>query len=119
MKEEYKDIKGFEGFYKISNYGEVYSLNRFVLSKTGIRFYKGRKLKKAIDGTGYFSIVLCKNSSLITKKIHRLVAKHFIPNQYGKKCVNHKDLNKQNNNIKNLEWCTYKENSNHYQKNKK
>lgn len=99
MKELWKDIKGFEKLYKISNFGEVYSL------KTN------KKLKPILQHTGYYHITLCKNKKTYQKRIHRLVAEHFIPNIYSKPDVNHIDMDKANNCVNNLEWVTKKENN--------
>ena len=97
MKEIWKDIKNFEGLYQVSNLGRVKSK---------------RKILKPIKGE-YFKVVLCKNKIRYTKYIHRLVAETFIFNNNNKLQVNHKDENKLNNNVNNLEWITFKENMNY------
>ena len=101
MKEIYKDIKNYEGLYKISNMGNVLSL------KTN----KLLKINKITNG--YCAVQLCKNGKRKLFLVHRLVAEHFIsnPNNYNE--VNHKDENKHNNTAKNLEWCTRKYNMNY------
>ena len=94
MEEIWKDVQGYEGFYEISNLGRVRSTS-----------YKGvRILKPAKTKNGYLNVVLCVNQVKTHKLIHRLVAEHFIsnPNNYG--TVNHKDENKTNNCVDNLEW---------------
>ena len=100
MTEIWKDVKGYEGLYKISNHGEVWSER-----KQGL-------LKKGKCATGYYSVSLAKNKKQKTFTIHRLVAIHFIDNPLKKPCVNHMDESRTNNHYSNLEWCTYKENNN-------
>lgn len=102
MDEIWKDIDGYKGLYQISNKGRVKSL------------YKGseRILKPCDDGHGYYHIILCNDGVSKTFKLHRLVAQAFIPNLENKPQVNHKDENKLNNCVDNLEWSTAKENSN-------
>ena len=107
MKKIWKDIKGYEGLYQISNFGEVISLN-----------YNHTKTKKLLkpqkNKNGYLHV----NIGGKCISIHRLVAEAFILNPDNKKYVNHKDCNKQNNFVSNLEWNTAKENTQHAVKNK-
>lgn len=105
-KEIWKDIKGYETLYKISSFGNVKNIN---YRNTG----KERKLKCRKYKNGYVYVTLTKNKNTKTFLVHRLVAEAFIPNLENKKCVNHKDCNRSNNNIDNLEWCTHKENINY------
>ena len=117
MTEEWKDIKGYEGLYKISNYG------RIIIKKTG-------KLKKFwIDRDGYLKTNLSINNKKTQYFVHRLVAENFLnKNRYkfykdeekiniDELTVNHKDGNKQNNKIENLEWCTNRYNVKYYYEN--
>jgi hypothetical protein len=116
MQEIFKDIKGYEGLYQISNLVCVKSLERFAdVSNGGKRLVKQRILKTCMMGTncGYVGVVLCKESKYKSFRIHRLIAIAFIPNPDNKPCVNHLDGNKLNNNIDNLEWCTHSENNKH------
>lgn len=104
--EIWKDIKGFEGKYQISNYGQIKSLGRFVNDYRGGRFKREKILSLTDNGKGYYYIKLNKKNYYI----HRLVAQHFIENPYNHKCINHKDFNKHNNIVDNLEWVSQKEN---------
>lgn len=101
MNEEWRDIKGYEGLYQVSNLGRVRSL----------RFKKVRILKPW-GSHGYKHIELCVNNSRFVTGVHRLVAEAFIPNIGGYDCVDHIDTNKENNKASNLRWCSHKENSN-------
>ena len=110
MEEIWKDIKGYEGIYKVSNLGNVLSLKR--THKSG--FQKRLKLlKQHGDTSGYPQVVLYKDGERKTYKVHRLVAESFIENPFFKPEVNHKDGVKTNNVADNLEWCTRKENMFH------
>lgn len=111
MIEEWKDIRGYEGSYQVSNLGRVRSLPR--KTKTGFR--KGMILVLMIDKFGYSLVNLSRKSY----KVHRLVAEMFIENPQGLKCVNHKDENKTNNCVDNLEWCSYGYNNNYGSRNKR
>ena len=101
--EKWKDIKGYEGYYQISNLGRVKSLSRDVGSN---RCKKETIMKTSIDKDGYECMVLSKDGKQKYVRIHRLVAQAFIPNPNNLPQVNHKDENKGNNNVENLEWCT-------------
>ena len=108
--EIWKDIKGYEGFYQVSNYGRVKSLER--LDSCGRKVH-GRILKQGKDTQGYLVIGLCKEGARKSKRIHRLVAEMFIENPKEYLEVNHKDENKENNHIDNLEWCDREYNGNY------
>lgn len=107
--EEWKMIIGCDG-YQISNYGRVKSLNYF--GEEGR--HRILKLRESRKGS-YIKADIDKYD--VRPSVHRLVAIHFIPNPENKPFVNHKDLNKQNNYFKNLEWCNRSENQLHYKKN--
>ena len=116
MQEIWKDIKGYEGLYQVSNLGRIKSLSKFVnnnpkSSKFGY-YTKERILKTSKSNNGYLIVHLFKNSKQYTIYIHRLVAITFIPNSNNLLQVDHIDGNKQNNRIDNLEWVTPKENIN-------
>lgn len=114
--EVWKDIIGYEGFYQVNNYGNVRSLDR--IDCRG-RFRKGRQCKKIPTEDGYYKVGLCKNGVEKRYLIHRLVAIHFIDNPQSLECVNHKDENKINNCVDNLEWCTREYNNNYGARNKR
>lgn len=116
--EFWKDIKDYEKLYQVSNLGRVRSLSH--LASNGVKdiLYKGRILKPFLDGKkNYLQVCLSKNNNKRKYLVHRLVAETFIENKYNKAEVNHKDGNKQNNYVDNLEWVTSKENKNHAYKN--
>lgn len=100
MKEEWKDIKGFEGVYMISNYGRVLSLPRHG-SHTTEPIIRSISLTK----DGYQKVRLLHCGKDTTARIHRLVAEAFVDNPDGKETVNHIDGNKENNRADNLEWA--------------
>lgn len=106
MQEIWEDIKGFEGYYQISNLGNVKSLCRVV--KRG-KNYKpvNERILKPYYHDGYPEVVLSINGNPRTFSIHRLVAEAFIPNPNKLPIINHKDENPSNNRVDNLEWCTY------------
>lgn len=110
MTEEWKDIKGYEGYYQASSLGRIRSLDR--IDTSGKR-RKGKVLKYKHDGGGYPSVILARGCKDHTIHVHRLIAETFIPNPDNKPTVNHIDENKENNAVSNLEWMTYKENAHH------
>ena len=114
--EIWKDVAGYEGLYKVSNKGNVYSVAR-----KDSRWHRrgGQRLKPVYDRGGYLIVSLYKNGKSKTKKVHRLVAEAFIPNPNGLPQVNHRDKNKVNNNVENLKWCDARYNSNHGTRNEK
>jgi len=116
MKEIWKDIQGYEGLYQVSNMGEVRSVDRVIKIKNYNRKLKGKLLLNGYS-VGYKSVNLSMKNIHKTYKVHILVAKAFISNPLKKRTVNHKDLDKLNNNVENLEWNTDKENNVHSWKN--
>lgn len=107
--EEWKDIRNYGSLYKISNYGRVKSLKR---NTTFDRILKNN-IKK------YCYVSLSKNGILEYKRVNRLVAEAFIPNPNNLPEVNHRDEDKLNNNVSNLEWCTHKYNCNYGSRNER
>jgi hypothetical protein len=96
----WKPIEDYEGLYEVSAGGEVRRVGGGIL-----------KLQK--ETHGYASVSLSKNGKRISRKVHRLVAKAFIPNPYGYNVINHKDGDKKNNSAANLEWTTSAQNNQH------
>ena len=103
MIEIFKDIKDLEGKYQVSNFGQILSLN---YRHTG----KPKLLKPVKHKNGYLFVNLGRKNII---SIHRLVAEHFISNPNNLPCINHKDENKENNIVDNLEWCTREYNNNY------
>lgn len=102
-----KDIKNYEGLYAVTSCGKVWS-------------YKSKRfIIPHLNPRGYLRIKLYKNGSYTTYNVHRLVAETYIPNPENKEQVNHKDENKVNNCVNNLEWMTGKENANYGTRNER
>lgn len=113
MTEEWKDVKGYEGFYQASNYGNVRGVDRIVKRSLGAhRIQHGVKIKQFLNNDGYPTILFHKDGLVESHNTHRVVALHFIENEQNKPEINHLDENKLNNRIDNLEWVTRKENMN-------
>lgn len=110
--EVWKDIKGYEGYYQVSNLGRVKSVNRRVVNhKSGsTRFTEGIILSPCDNGNGYLVVSLRKDGKRKNAYMHRIVAEAFVENRENKPNINHKDYNTKNNVATNLEWCTQKEN---------
>lgn len=108
MNEIWHKIDDYEDLYEVSNFGNIKS------------FHKGKikLLKPQMDGWGYLHVFLYKNKKAKIYKVHKLVAKYFIPNKNNFNVINHKDGNKLNNHIDNLEWCTSSYNNTHAYKSK-
>jgi hypothetical protein len=114
MKEIYKDLVGFEGYYEVSNLGNVKRKKNKTIYKDGrIAYFSETVLKKATTKRGYEMVYLSVKSKKHSKLVHRLIANTFIPNPLNKKTVNHIDCDKKNNRVDNLEWLTNKENIKH------
>lgn len=111
--EEWKDVVGYEGLYKISNQGRVMSLERYVRhSKHFLRINKQRIVKLNPDREGYLMVGLHRDGECRNYKVHRLVMIAFVGLDDIRKEVNHLDENKKNNNLNNLSWATRIENEN-------
>ena len=107
--EIWKDIKGYEGFYQISNLGRVKRLKRW---NPGKRIFVECEslVAETNNGYGYLIVSLVKEHRRKNHYVHRLVAETFVENPLNKNCVNHLDCNKKNNIASNLEWVTQREN---------
>ena len=111
MIEEWRDIPNFEGLYLISNFGNVKSVERFKRNNTGTQFVNERLRVLNPDKDGYLKVCLSKDGKHYVKSIHRLVAEAFIPNPDNLPVINHKNEDKQDNRVENLEWCTVQYNT--------
>ena len=114
MTEIWKDVKGFEGRYQVSNMGRVRSLDRWSLDERP-HFIKGMMLKPSQNkGKGYLRVSLSDgHRNYKHYEVHRLVALHFVPGYKDGLVVNHKNEVKTDNRAENLEWCTYQYNLNY------
>ena len=114
MEEIWKDIKGYEGLYQCSTCGNIRSLDRYICESSGKKqFRKGQMIVPRKNKNGYLQFALNKNAKRKMVYVHIIVAETFIENINDNLVVNHKDGNKLNNNIDNLEWCSYSENNLH------
>lgn len=117
--EKWRSIKGYKGYYEVSNRGRIKSLKRTITFVDGRtrripeRFLKLTLTRNNLGKPAYFVVALCKEHIETQHLVHRLVATAFIPNPESKSDVNHKDGNKQNNRKSNLEWMTKQENEEH------
>lgn len=112
--EIWKDIKGFEGLYQISNQGRLRSLDRPVKQRSNsIQVKKGKLIIQSKNHKGYPLANVSKGNKRYSRATHRLVAEAFIPNPENKPQINHIDGNKENNSVSNLDWVTASENIRH------
>lgn len=116
LAEEWKDVQGWEGRYQVSNLGRVRSLPMVYRSSLGNAVHKPGRIRKSTKDThGYPQVFLCEKQAgrKETRLVHRLVVAAFLPNPESLQEVNHKDGNKTNNTVENLEWCTRLHNVDH------
>lgn len=112
--EEWRDAVGYEGHYQVSNLGRVRSVDHTTVHKDGrVSRYKGKMLAISLNGDGYRKTIFSVNGVHTHPRICRLVAMAFIPNPNNYDQVNHKDENKLNDCVGNLEWCDAKYNMNY------
>lgn len=113
--EIWRDIPKYEGNYQASNLGNIrtHENKTTYTSKHGVRKWKQRELKQKVSKDKCHRVSLWTKGKEQTWLVHRLVALAFLEKPEGKDCINHKDGDRCNNHIDNLEWCDYKENSNH------
>lgn len=114
IREIWRDVAGYEGYYQVSTVGRVRSLDRVIKrANNSPMLRKGVMLTPQKDSDGYLLVGLKRGGKEYKAKVHRLVAEAFIPNYDNKPIVNHLDGDKGNNAVNNLEWCTDRENSHH------
>lgn len=113
IDEIWKDIEDFEGLYQISNFGRVKALSKIVNYIDGRNRYYDEKILKPRMNKGYEGVHLHSSEKSKEVSVHRLVCLAFLPNPENKPCINHKDSDRSNNHISNLEWVTHKENTQH------
>lgn len=100
----WKPVPQYEDLYEVSDDGQVRSLCKRYGNETRI-------LKQGLGSRGYLNVTLCRKGKQKTVNVHRLVATVFLENPQSFPCVNHKDQNKTNNSVSNLEWCSYYQNN--------
>ena len=118
-KEIWKPIDGFNGYYEISNFGNVRSVKRYVRSRGGSRPVESRMKEQFFNPRGYLRVALFKEQKCKKFFVHRLVAMAFIPNPLNLPFINHKNEIKTDNRVENLEWCTAEYNDNYGSRNDK
>lgn len=113
--EEWRDVKGYEGLYQVSNLGRVRSVSHYTRNNIngGERLTEGRILSQYKMPNGYYQVQFSKNEKRSKKYVHRLVADAFCNNENNCSDVNHIDGNKDNNTVENLEWVSHKDNQIH------
>ena len=109
----YKDVIGLEEYAYVSDKGEVFTKDRYINNNGTKVLYKGKQKVGTNNGLGYLQVKFIINNRVYHKYIHRMVAEAFIPNPNNYTDVNHKDGNKQNNSVENLEWTTHSQNIAH------
>lgn len=107
-KEIWREVKGYEGYYEVSNLGNVRALERIVCNG---RISPAKNVTKRKDNYGYYHVGLNKNAKETTRRIHRLVAQAFIPNPENKPFLDHINTIRTDNRVENLRWVTPKENN--------
>lgn len=113
MEEIWKDIPGYNGRYQASTLGRIRSTDRLVEKSNGLKeFYKGRVLKASLVPSGYLYVGIAEEQNKFrSRRVHRLIAETFIPNPLNLPEINHKNEDKTDNKVENLEWCSREYNS--------
>jgi hypothetical protein len=115
--EHWKDVVGYEGYYQVSNHGNVRSVDRIIYVNRGSCSYqtemKGHQLIIAICKHGYQYVTFSKEGKSKKFKVHRLIAIHFIPNPNNHELINHINGIRDDNRIHNIEWCDHSHNMKH------
>lgn len=110
--EVWKPVVGFENLYQVSDFGRVKRIPlKFKI--VGVKNRRETMLRPEINKWGYAAVSLSYGKVKKMKTVHRVLMEAHVPNPENKRCINHLDGNKLNNNIDNLEWCTHSENSMH------
>lgn len=106
MTRLWKEIKGYEGKYIISSYGDIISLPRYKQNNSKLQYVEPREIKTCVNKrNGYVYVYLCNDGKYKNHRLHRLVAEAFLDNPNNYDQINHKDGNRQNNKLSNLEYC--------------
>lgn len=114
LKKKWKEIKGYEGKYIVSNYGEIISLPRYKNNHSKKQYVEPKEIPRYTNSVnGYVYVALYKDGNMRNIRLHRLVAEAFVEKIKNKNQINHIDGNKQNNRADNLEWYTSQENMRH------
>ncbi|MCI4247655.1 NUMOD4 motif-containing HNH endonuclease [Bacillus sp. CCB-MMP212] len=106
-------VKGYKGLYEVSDLGRIKRLERYVINEYGNEEILEERILNQYNGE-YKTVSLYRDGKQDWISVHRIVAQAFIDNPHGKPCVNHRDLDKWNNDVRNLEWVTHKENTLHW-----
>ena len=115
--EIWKDIKGYEGLYQVSNLGRIKGVERYRQNHGKLQKVEEKIKNIRPKSNGYMVVDLYKDNKQKTVLVHRIVAENFICNHEKKQTVNHVDGNVKNNNVENLQWATFREQNIHFYKN--